>query len=320
MAQKKSNVPTIGVSAKAEVSAKVAYSRTRKTTEVIPPDVTRAKAGAWLELLSPITQWAGLKGDEMAYRRASLRIQQEAALENLAVQVREKLGVRQIKQIIPPKLLIPTLEAVSLEDPQSPLIAWWANLLVSGALGGSTRPYLSELMRVIGFEEASVMSEMWGAYSTDDENKDLDKIIPDYLGYRLRSFIELEFCKSESHHKKAAGPNNPWYSIAGALINYAKSFGIKIYVETPTGRGSSMVIWDENYFETSVEVCRALRLLAEYRTDILFDPESIKEKYARKYTNWHLRVLYPTYLGIEFLMSCQPKAGLSLEMFAPALN
>jgi hypothetical protein len=46
-----------------EAVAKATYTRKRTITEVIPPDVTRAKASDWLDLISPLTEWAGLKGD-----------------------------------------------------------------------------------------------------------------------------------------------------------------------------------------------------------------------------------------------------------------
>lgn len=60
--------------AKAEAIAKAVFERKKSITEVIPPDVTRAKAGRWLDLISPITEWAGLKGDALRFRRAQLRI------------------------------------------------------------------------------------------------------------------------------------------------------------------------------------------------------------------------------------------------------
>ena len=47
--------------AKATAEAKVEYSRKTNITAVVPEDVTLANAGAWLDLISPITQWAGLR-------------------------------------------------------------------------------------------------------------------------------------------------------------------------------------------------------------------------------------------------------------------
>jgi hypothetical protein len=66
--------------AKIEASAKASYLRKKVITEIIPPDVSRTKASAWLTLISPITEWAGLKGDALKYRRQQLRIQQKETL------------------------------------------------------------------------------------------------------------------------------------------------------------------------------------------------------------------------------------------------
>jgi len=78
--------------ARVEAVAKASYQRKRTTTEIIPPDVSRAKAGAWLTLLSPITEWAGLKGDALNFQWRLLRIQQEDTLLRVAQLVRDELS------------------------------------------------------------------------------------------------------------------------------------------------------------------------------------------------------------------------------------
>ena len=57
--------PAVDASLKVEATTSARYSRERKITQLIPADVTRANAGAWLDLISPITQWAALKGDAL---------------------------------------------------------------------------------------------------------------------------------------------------------------------------------------------------------------------------------------------------------------
>src|SRR3954465_1185709 len=81
--------PTAEVSAKAEAIAKITYQRNRSITEIVPPDVTRAKAGRWLDLISPITEWAGLRGDALRFQRE----QQEFDKKQL-LNVWQKLCVR----------------------------------------------------------------------------------------------------------------------------------------------------------------------------------------------------------------------------------
>lgn len=79
MMKRKASEPKIKVetTAKAEISAKVVRQRKHLIEEVIPPDVTRAKAGAWLDLISPLTEWAGLRGDQLRRKRELLRVQQD---------------------------------------------------------------------------------------------------------------------------------------------------------------------------------------------------------------------------------------------------
>src|SRR5580704_17210450 len=132
----KSKSASSGISARAtakvEAVAKATYQRKKTTTEVVPPDVTRAKAGAWLTLLSPITEWAGLKGDALKFRRRLLRIQQEETLLRIAQSVRAKLADAHISRPIPRKILVPALEKPSLEDATDDvMVDRWANLLSS---------------------------------------------------------------------------------------------------------------------------------------------------------------------------------------------
>jgi len=136
---KKPDFPKIRVAAtavaKIEASAKASIKRNKNITEVIPPDVTRAKAGAWLDLVSPFTQWAGLKGDQLRYKREQLRIQQDATLTEIANKAQRRLHFEEEKVTtpVPNKFLVPFLERGSLEEPESELCNRWADLLVSAA-------------------------------------------------------------------------------------------------------------------------------------------------------------------------------------------
>jgi hypothetical protein len=120
--------------AKAELTAKATYQRKRTTIEVIPPDVTRAKVKAWLDVISPITEWAGLKGDQLRHKRELLRIQQEASLNRIAELAQNKIKSQSLSiSPVPTKFLVPFLERASLEDDTSDLCERWADLLVSAA-------------------------------------------------------------------------------------------------------------------------------------------------------------------------------------------
>jgi len=132
--KRSSNEPPVTARATAEFAAGAKYEVKKKITAHVPEDVTRAKANAWLTLISPITQWAGLRGDQLAHKRELLRIQQEETLAEIAERAASRIAA--LKRPIAPvpiKFLVPFLEKASLEEPDSRLIDMWSNFLVSVA-------------------------------------------------------------------------------------------------------------------------------------------------------------------------------------------
>lgn len=124
----------LSIQASAEIGASAKYEVKRTVTEHIPEDVTRANNNAWLTILSPITQWAGLIGDKLAHKRELLRIQQEETLTAIMLRAAPKLALLKLPiEPVPIKFLVPFLELASLEEPDSELVKMWANLLVSSA-------------------------------------------------------------------------------------------------------------------------------------------------------------------------------------------
>jgi hypothetical protein len=67
--KKRSRIGNVSATAKVEATARASYQHKKTVTEIIPPDVTRAKADAWLTLILPITEWAGLRGDQLRHKR-----------------------------------------------------------------------------------------------------------------------------------------------------------------------------------------------------------------------------------------------------------
>jgi len=109
----KAVVPKLEASAKASLKAE--YSRkkniNKNITQNIPEDVTREKAGAWLDLISPFTRWAGLKGDALQHKREILRLQQEETLAVIALKMRQRLSKEAGRlSPIPLKFMVPFLE------------------------------------------------------------------------------------------------------------------------------------------------------------------------------------------------------------------
>jgi hypothetical protein len=189
MAKKKTSVPkvTVGAIAKAELVAKATYQRKHLVTEEIPPDVTRAKAGAWLNLISPITEWAGLKGDALKFQRRLLRIQQEETLLRVAHSVREKMIGVTISQPVPRKILVPALEKASLEESDdSVMIDRWASLLASAAQKVKVQP------RFVG-----ILDEMTGKQAECLERIAFNRYEDFYFPRTIFSDSFLEFAE---HH------------------------------------------------------------------------------------------------------------------------
>lgn len=317
MAKKKSTKPSIKAeaTAKAELVAKATYQRKHSITEVIPPDVTRAKASAWLDLISPITEWAGLKGDALRYQRKQLRIQQEEALERLARLVEEKMKAKEVSSPLPPKILVPALEAASLENPDSPLIEWWANLMVSGATGNKIRPYLLSLMEAIGPEEVSCLSHIWAGVSCAED------YISGQFNLQRRALFDLKrsFKGSLKELSRRRFTRDEYLKILEPIVwdivRESEKRGIPAEIIVTSRRTKPSSLHRLSYSHSSdlmrdsipVEVCLALKLLEE--TSEVFDPSFMDYgiEIPVEFENFlKLRIISPTNLGLEFLSTCQP--------------
>jgi hypothetical protein len=152
------------------VSARVRYERKRVTSEIIPEDVTRARNSAWLTLISPVTEWAGLRGDRLRHQRELLRIQQETTLTRIARLAVEKHGpLKSPDKPLPNKFIVPFLEKASLEEPDSPLITLWANLLVSASTNyKSAHLHFLDIIHRMSPEQARILQRM--VDRADDED------------------------------------------------------------------------------------------------------------------------------------------------------
>jgi hypothetical protein len=96
---------------------KVIIEHKKSISETIPEDVTREKVSRWLDVISPVTAWCGLIGDQLEHKRSLLRLEREAALYELAEKLKPKLEGKVITPI-PAKQLIPALENAGLDhDP-----------------------------------------------------------------------------------------------------------------------------------------------------------------------------------------------------------
>jgi hypothetical protein len=165
------------------------YERKRNITEVIPPDVTRAKASAWLDLISPVTEWAGLKGDELRARRQLLRVQKEEALTQIALRAGPKLRTSSVKPI-PNKFVVPFLEQASLEEPDSSLIDMWADLLVSASENfASYHTHFVSIMAQLSAKQGELLKKIVGTTEKHEMEIAQDNIRMWYAESRIKGHI-----------------------------------------------------------------------------------------------------------------------------------
>jgi hypothetical protein len=209
MPQRKPASPKVSAkgSAKLEAVAKATYTRKRIIRETVPAEVTRAKAGAWLDLLSPITEWAGLKGDELRYKRNQLRLQREDVLTEIVKKGLEILRQRPdgVVHQVPTKFLVPFLEQASLEDLGTSLSDMWVNLLVSATEEFSSyhTHFVSVISRLAPKQGEIFKHFVQGIGDLHEWELALDEI-DNFRSHRINRFMadEIQDCRF-----KAAGIN-----------------------------------------------------------------------------------------------------------------
>lgn len=290
-------------SAKAEAVVKASYQRKRITTEIIPPDVTRAKAGAWLTLISPITEWAGLKGDALRHKRAQLRLQQEASLEALAEAIQKRMERETVVQPLPSKILVPAIEAVSLEDANSPLIEWWADLLVFGATKQGLRPFLVDLMKAIGTEEATLLEDLWSKFS-EGGFQDNGKVDSPYFSGLLHGIIDriertsLEQEKVDRAEGVARTTDARRLKVGTEYIERCDEIGTCALISLPNGDRRAFFYSKGVRAGPSLDVCRSLKILEDYSETIVPFLSDQRKVEAHTY--------FFSDLGVEFMRACRP--------------
>jgi hypothetical protein len=174
------------LSAKAVASAK--FTRKRIIQESVPADVTRARATAWLDVISPLTEWAGLKGDELRHKRVQLRLQREDVLTRIAEKCTKRLGLRPPNSVpVPNKFLVPFLEQASLEDPDSSLVDMWANLFVSASEDfESYHTHFVSIISRLSHKQAEIFATIADAESEHDLELSVDNIEAYYRQHRIK--------------------------------------------------------------------------------------------------------------------------------------
>lgn len=176
---------------------KITVNKTKSVTEQIPEDVSRAKAHAWLEIISPITEWAGLKGDALRHKRDILRLERETNLVELALRLKQKLDGQEINPI-KNKILVPALERASLESPDSDFVERWANLLAAEAIDPADDTGLfSAILAEMGGIESKMLdrvqnklinADLWSSEKVAGRTGVIQKFLND-VGSQVRSVM-----------------------------------------------------------------------------------------------------------------------------------
>jgi len=301
-----SQAPNVALEASAKLAA--TYEVTKTVQEVIPEDVTRAKADAWLTLISPITQWAGLKGDELAYKRQLLRLQQEETLTKIAHRAIAKMKARQISpKRVPIKFLVPFLEKASLEDEDSELVELWANLLASAA--EEYNPHYIHFANIISemsAQQAQVFTNIIGTHDASELGFALDNLL---LTRFLHNFME-DYLTNELR----ALPEEPtslrtmWKFVNDAL-NIVGTEVEHVEIEDAITKSSRSLDDLDSY-------CRAgIISVSKYKDELEIDfaildatqlVRRVDTGYFHVSKRWKIKVMfyYLTPLGIEFAKAC----------------
>jgi hypothetical protein len=287
---------SIGLSASAKIAAiaKASYARKKTTTETIPPDVTRAKTGAWLDLISPLTEWAGLKGDELRHKRILLRLQREDILDEIVNRARKKLGNLANLKPIPNKFLVPFLEQASLEDPESSLIDMWASLLSSAAQNFSSyHTHFVSIISRLSAKQGAALQSIIGTESAHDLELAMDSITSGHFaGHIIRKEIERVVLQLTER------TNDTVFARIERLFNHV---GIEVV------HGAAENLTTKEYFdlefsysaykdddEIDYAILEAVGLIKRVETDF-FDVK-----------DWTLSIIYYhlTELGRQFAVAC----------------
>jgi hypothetical protein len=135
----------VGVKAEAKLEIK---------TE-IPSESSGHLVDALVDIIRPFSEKRGLRAD-------LIRLQREEVAVAIALKAAERLRISEsTPHSIPNKILVPILEKASLEEPNSELIDWWANLLASTARSPNIKSVtFADVLSQIGGNHARLLDHI----------------------------------------------------------------------------------------------------------------------------------------------------------------
>ena len=142
-----------------------ARAEAKLSVETRIPDKSSGRfIDAITDILSPISETRGLKGDQ-------LRLQREEVAFEITKKARDRIILESSEfKFVPTKVLVPLLEAASLEDPQDvKMHDLWAGLLASSAVTGNTPPRFVGVLKELQLPQAKLLEEIALHYVADRE-------------------------------------------------------------------------------------------------------------------------------------------------------
>lgn len=300
MPRKRASKSPVVASGKIEAVVSAKYDRRHTSTEVIPADVTRAKAGAWLDLISPLTEWAGLRGDALRHKRDQLRLQREDVLAEIVKRCHERLHVRgRSINPVPNKFLVPFLEQASLEDPDSSLVDLWANLLASAAENFNS--YCIHFVSVIARlspKQGDIFKNVINTESLRDLQSSMDDIVLFLNDRDVRDFI-AELVAGPSGEKSEIESDDDLCNLMHTQMNMP---GITIVHSSAENLGT------EDYFDVNFDYMK-YKDEDEVDYSILEAIGLVKRVETNFFEagNWSISLVYYhlTTLGFHFAKACK---------------
>lgn len=157
------------------------------------PSTQAAEVGEQLrELFSPIIEGAGLIGDYLRFFRQAAAVRAMKRVREIAEQNEVEL------EPVPPRFLIPWVEAVSLEEPDSPLIDLWAHLLVSASTNANSHHvHFVSVISGLSAKQGRLFTAIVGTDIQYSLEYALDNIKMYFQSHRIRESITDRFAEAE---------------------------------------------------------------------------------------------------------------------------
>jgi len=260
----------------------------------IPEKSSGRFVDAITDILSPYAERRGLKGDQ-------LRLQREDVALQIVMKARDRI-VLEAKEykFIPTKILIPLLEAASLEEPDAiEMQGRWANLLASSATGIKVEPRYVSILKELSRSQADLLEQM--AF----RNNDPDIIVtdPEFFSVFVRfhdAWLDLDWRFFRRTIQNIIEDYNGRFDeeFFYAIYEQLHQPGC-IEVELEAGSlelDPATNIYRPGIDDVDLEILSSLGLITEVCKTI--DSNEVRELILMKY-------YFINQLGVEFLCACR---------------